>query len=57
MLKYEGFVKKIIFDWAILGDLFRVVLRLQGIRIVLNLGQIFFFFYLNHIRPLYICLK
>jgi hypothetical protein len=41
MLKYEGFVKKI-FDWPIMGELglFRVVLRLRGIKIVFNLGPI-----------------
>jgi hypothetical protein len=48
MLKYEGFVKKQSLIgplWEEVG-LFRVVLRLRGIKIVFNLGQ---FFFKNHI--------
>ncbi len=48
--KYEGFVKKQFLigpQWGEVG-LFHVVLRLRGIKIHFNLGQICFI-YLNHI--------
>jgi hypothetical protein len=45
MLKYEGFVTKIFWIGPLWGEvgLFRVVLRLRGMKIFLNLGQKFFF--------------
>jgi hypothetical protein len=55
MLKYEGFVKKHFLIGPLWGEVgfFRVVLRLRGIKFVFNLGKFFFFF--NHVWPLYIC--
>jgi hypothetical protein len=45
MLKYKGFVKKFLIGplWGEVG-LFRVVLRLRGIKIVFNLGPNFCFY-------------
>jgi hypothetical protein len=55
MIKYEGFVKKQLLigpQWREVG-LFRVVLRLRGIKIVFNLGQIFYLFK-SYMTPLYL---
>ncbi len=55
MLKYEGFVKNNFIFGPLGGEvgLFRVVLRLRGMKIVFNLGKKFFF-YKSYMTPLYL---
>jgi hypothetical protein len=55
MLIYEGFVKKLFLIWPLWGEvgLFRVVLRLRGMKIIFNLGQKIVFF-LSCMTPLYL---